>query len=108
MAKKPALVRTYNRVKDTGVVIVGICLDEAADRDAAAAACKQHGMTWPQAFDGLGVKGEVARRYGVDALPAAVLVDGTTGRVLAPPAEAGDADKAINRVLAIRDILRGK
>ena len=43
----------------------------------------ENGMTWPQVYDGKFWKAEVAQKSGIDSIPAAFLVDGDTGEILA-------------------------
>jgi hypothetical protein len=40
-------------------------------------------MGWPQVHDGKGWQSDLARLYGVSSIPFRVLVDGTTGRIVA-------------------------
>ena len=63
-----------------GLDIVSVSLDVDEDRWVVLAAVDALGMTWPVAFDGKGVHSELARSYGVDALPARILI-GRDGRV---------------------------
>jgi hypothetical protein len=44
---------------------------------------KDHGMTWPQIYDGGYWKAAVAVEYKVRAIPCPVVVDGDTGKILA-------------------------
>jgi len=43
----------------------------------------EKGMTWRQVMDGKGWKAEIGKLYGIGSIPAAFLVDGDTGEVLA-------------------------
>lgn len=106
----PELKATGDRLKSKGVEIIGVCLDKEPDREKALAVCKKLGVTWPQAFDGQGISGNIAKSFGVTALPAYIVVDGTTGKVLSPPDEvkATGINPTLNRILAIREVLSGK
>src|SRR5258708_13803162 len=79
----PGLGKVYNDFHPKGLEILGISLDEpnAAEKVKSVAADK--GMTWAQVYDGKYWKGEVADLYGIQSIPAAFLVDGDTGEVLA-------------------------
>src|ERR1700679_1361257 len=48
----PEVVNTYRKYHDKGFEVVGISLDQ--DKDALQAFTSEHGMTWPQYFDGQG------------------------------------------------------
>ena len=58
-------------------------------RPAAPAECKikkvtgDKEMTWAQIYDGKFWKAEVAQKFAIDSIPAAFLVDGDTGKILA-------------------------
>lgn len=106
----PELARTRNRLQPAGVELLGICLDEEAQREAALEGVHRQSATWRHAFDGRGTKGELAQAFGITALPAYVILDGTTGKVLATRDEVktGRIDESLNRILAIRDGLRSK
>ena len=106
----PELKATWDRLNSKGVEIIGVCLDQESDRDKALDVCEKLGVKWPQAFDGQGTNGKIAKSFGVHAVPAYSVVDGTTGRVLATPDEvkSGGIDYTLNRILVIRDVLSGK
>jgi len=83
MVSMPGLVKAYNDDHPKGLEVLGISLDQpnAADRVKSVTADK--GMTWPQVYDGKYWKADVADLYGINAIPAAFLVDGDTGEILA-------------------------
>jgi thiol-disulfide isomerase/thioredoxin len=78
----PSLVASYNEFHSRGLEIVGITLD-AAQRvppiDVATFA-KSRKMPWPQIYQGTD---KIAADYGVTGIPAAFLIDGDTGVILA-------------------------
>jgi thiol-disulfide isomerase/thioredoxin len=69
----PNVVATYNQFHKDGFEIVGISLDQSKER--LIGFTKQAGMTWPQYFDGKLWANEISTRYGINAIPAAWLVD---------------------------------
>jgi thiol-disulfide isomerase/thioredoxin len=69
----PNVVATYNQLHKDGFEIVGISLDQ--NKEKLLAFTKQAGMTWPQYFDGKLWANEISTRYGINAIPAAWLVD---------------------------------
>lgn len=73
MAEAPNVVATYKKLHDKGFEIVGISLDQ--DKAAMEGAMKQHGMTWAQYFDGQGWKNKISSEFGIEAIPAAWLLD---------------------------------
>ncbi len=76
-AEMPAVKAAYEAYKDKGFGIVGISLDN--NKEAWVGGIANLGMTWPQLSDlqGWGCAG--AKLYGVNSIPATVLVakDGT-------------------------------
>ncbi len=73
MQDLPGFKQVVNQFKDRGVEIVGISLDK--DRAKLDAVVARENMFWPQYFDGLGWKNELAVKFGVQSIPALWLVD---------------------------------
>lgn len=92
----PALVETYRRFKDRGFTIVGISLDQ--DKPALEKFTKEHGMDWPQFFDGQGWDNELAKRFKIQSVPTLWLLD-REGR-LADASPRGRLEQAIEAVMA--------
>ncbi len=79
----PELKNTYNEFKDKGLEIVGVSLD-GGDKglDSWKKAIKEDGLPWPQMSDIKGWECEGAKLYGVQAIPALVLID-SEGTIIA-------------------------
>lgn len=86
----PNVVAAYNEFKGKGFGIVGVSLDENADQWKEA--IKALNITWPQMSDLKGWSNEGAQLYGVNSIPATVLVD-QDGTIIARNLR-GDAIKA--------------
>jgi thiol-disulfide isomerase/thioredoxin len=69
----PAVVATYEKYRDDGFEVVGISLDASKDRMLAFTVEKK--MTWPEYFDGKGMRNAIASSYAVRTLPAMWLVN---------------------------------
>jgi thiol-disulfide isomerase/thioredoxin len=69
----PNVVAAYNQLHQAGFEIVGISLDQSKEK--LLGYTQQAGMTWPEYFDGKGWANDISSRYGVNAIPAAWLVD---------------------------------
>ena len=67
------LSEAYKAFKDKGFGIVGISLDENADKWKEAITALN--ITWPQMSDLQGWNNAGAKLYGVNSIPATVLVD---------------------------------
>jgi thiol-disulfide isomerase/thioredoxin len=94
MAEVPGLVSAYNEYHPKGVEILGISLDQPKAEDTIKKVTGEKGMTWPQVYDGKFWEADVAKLYGIEAIPAAYLVDGDTGEVLAAGASLRGEDLA--------------
>src|SRR5437868_1783776 len=79
----PNVVRVYNQFHRQGFDILGVSLDKAEQQRTLALFTMRYGMSWPQIYDGGYWKAEIASLYGINSIPNAYLVDGTTGRILA-------------------------
>ena len=91
----PNEVAAYNKYHAKGFEIVGISLDQ--NKDALLAFTKEHGMVWPQYFDGQGWDNSVSESFGIDSIPAMWLV-GKDGKVISTNARedlAGQVEKAL-------------
>ena len=73
MAEAPNVVATYQKLHAKGFEIVGISLDQ--EKPAMEAAMKEKGMTWAQYFDGKGWENKISSEFGIQAIPAAWLLD---------------------------------
>jgi thiol-disulfide isomerase/thioredoxin len=73
----PEVVAIYKKYHDQGFEVVGISLDH--DKSAMLNYMDQHGMTWPQYFDGGGWDNQISSSLGVQEIPTMVLF-GKDGR----------------------------
>jgi peroxiredoxin len=74
-----AVYDAYN--KDARLVMLGVNLDN--DRKVAEAAITQNGIKWPQAYAGAWGETRLPASFGIDGLPATVLID-PEGKIAAP------------------------
>ncbi|HEV2473763.1 MAG TPA: TlpA disulfide reductase family protein [Chthonomonadales bacterium] len=79
----PGLSKAYAKYHSKGFDVLGISLDQPNAGAALAAFTQKNGMPWPQVYDGKFWSAAVAQKYDVDSIPAAFLVDGDTGKILA-------------------------
>lgn len=84
----PNVTAAYQKYHNDGFEIVSVSMDAPRQGPALLQFFKEHGMTWPQIYDGTSGKTPVAVEYGVQAIPCPVLVDGDNGIVLAVGADA--------------------
>lgn len=83
IAEVPNLTKVYADLKPHGFEVLGISLDSDRTKERLASFTQEKAMTWPQICDGKGWEADLARLYGVRAIPSCFLVDGTTGKLIA-------------------------
>ena len=76
----PNVVKAYERFHDKGLEIVGVSLDK--DKASWLAAIEQTGQKWPQMSDLKGWDCAGAQIYGIQSIPANVLID-SHGKIVA-------------------------
>jgi alkyl hydroperoxide reductase subunit AhpC len=79
----PNVVETYQAFHARGFEIVGITLDSSAPHGSPAEVLRftrGANASWPQIYENAMA---ISQKFGVDNIPAAFLVDGDTGRLLA-------------------------
>ena len=69
------MVKAYAAYKDKGFEILGVSLDNKDGKEAWVKAIEKDGLTWTQVSDLNSWNNEVARSYGVRAVPQSYLID---------------------------------
>lgn len=69
----PFMLEMYNRLKDKGLGIVGISLDQ--EHDSWVAATKQLNIPWPQMSDLKGWDNAAAQAFNITSIPHTIVVD---------------------------------
>jgi thiol-disulfide isomerase/thioredoxin len=116
IAEIPNLVANYEKYHDKGFEVIGITLENSGvkrDFESEAAAPKllaaknrmlafarKHAMPWPQYFDGKFWENDYARRFGIQAIPAMVLL-GPDGKVVSIDARGEELERQIRRLLQL-------
>ncbi|MCS6777860.1 MAG: TlpA disulfide reductase family protein [Chloroherpetonaceae bacterium] len=83
LAEIPGLVKNYEKYRRKGFEILGVSLDQPGQAEKIRNFLKERRMPWAQIYDGKFWQAEIAQLYGVESIPQAYLVDGTTGKILA-------------------------
>jgi peroxiredoxin len=83
IAELPNVTKAYSQYHDRGFEILGISLDQADKLDVLNKFCGENNMPWRQVYDGKFWEARIAKMYGIQAIPAVLLVDGDTGEILA-------------------------
>ncbi|HWV68065.1 TlpA disulfide reductase family protein [Chitinophaga sp.] len=72
-AENPNVLKAYNKFKDKNFTVLGVSLDDKADKWKEA--IKQDGMPWMEVSDLKGWRNEVAQEYGIQGIPFSFLID---------------------------------
>ena len=73
--ENPNLVKAYAAYNDKGFEILGVSLDNNDGKEAWVKAIEKDGLTWTQVSDLNSWNNEVARLYGVRAVPQSYLIN---------------------------------
>ena len=96
--ENPHVVSLYHRFHDKGFEIFSVSLDN--NRDAWLKAIKDDGLVWPYHVSDLrGWQSAAGRLYGINSVPATVLVD-RQGNILARNLRGQDLDNKLNEIFA--------
>jgi thiol-disulfide isomerase/thioredoxin len=94
----PNVIATYKKHHADGFEIIGVSLD--SDRSQLDDFLKKtDGMTWQQFFDGQGWSNKLAVKYGVQAIPFAVLI-GPDGKIIGKSLRGEELENAVAGALA--------
>lgn len=96
-AELPNVLAVYQKHHDQGFDIIGVSLDQ--DRSKLDAFIKEKGMGWSQYFDGTGWGNKIAKKYGINSIPATFLLDGE-GKIIAADLRGDDLETAVAKALA--------
>lgn len=74
-AENPNVVNAYNQFKAQNFTIIGVSLEKTDAREKWLKAVKDGDLPWTQVSDLKGWNTEVAKAYGVNAIPQNFLID---------------------------------
>lgn len=81
-AENPSVVKVFNRYKDKNFHIIGVSLDRPGQKEKWLKAIHDDGLTWTQVSDLKFWENEVAKQYGIRAIPQNLLLD-PEGKIIA-------------------------
>ncbi|MDT3404410.1 TlpA disulfide reductase family protein [Mucilaginibacter terrae] len=97
--ENPNVVRTFNKYKDRNFTVLGVSLDRPDAKDKWLAAIKKDGLTWTHVSDLKFWDNEVAKAWGVRAIPQNFLLD-PNGKVIAKNLRGDALDAKLGSILA--------
>ncbi len=95
-AENPNVVKAYHQYKDKGFTVLGVSLDDDAEKWKKA--IEEDKLAWTQVSDLKGWKNEVAQMYGVNAIPANWLLN-PNGVIIGHNLRGEDLEKKLAEVL---------
>ena len=100
IAELPHLRELYDKYKNKGLEIAGICLDDEASLPKVKEILKKNKVSWPQRFEGKGFDSDSYRLlYGINSLPTVWVVD-PSGKIISSTARGAELETLINDQLA--------
>lgn len=81
-AEKPYVIAAHEKYKDDGLAVLGITLDafQKVSAERVQEYVTEHKMPWPQIYENAST---IAANFGVIGIPAAFLIDGDSGKIVA-------------------------
>jgi peroxiredoxin len=92
--ENPNVVKAYDKYKTKNFTVLGVSLDRPGKKDAWLAAIKADGLEWTQVSDLKFWDNEVAKQYGIRAIPQNFLID-PTGKIIAKNLRGDELNKKL-------------
>lgn len=96
-AENPNVVKVFNQYKDKGFTVLGVSLDRPNAKDKWLKAIYDDGLAWTQVSDLKFWDNEVAKQYGIKAIPQNLLID-PQGVIIAKNLRGEDLEKKLGEV----------
>ena len=97
-AENPNVVKAYQAYKDKGFHIIGVSLDRPDAKDKWIEAIHKDNLTWTQVSDLKFWQNEVAKQYGIQAIPQNLLLD-PTGKIIAKNLNGEQLQQKLSEIL---------
>lgn len=98
-AENPNVVKNYNEYKGKNFTVLGVSLDRPNAKDAWLRAIHKDNLTWTHVSDLKFWDNEVAKQYGIRAIPQNFLI-GPDGKIVAKNVRGEELGKKLAEVLA--------
>lgn len=97
-AENPNLVKAFHSYKDKNFTVLGVSLDRPNAKEKWLKAIHDDGLTWTQVSDLKFWDNEVAKQYGIRAIPQNLLID-PQGKIVARNIRGNKLDKTLQELL---------
>jgi peroxiredoxin len=98
-AENPNLVKVFNKYKDQGFHILGVSLDRPGQKEKWLKAIHDDGLAWTQVSDLKFWDNEVAKQYGIQAIPQNLLLD-PEGKIIAKNIRGEELEQKVGEAIA--------
>jgi peroxiredoxin len=98
-AENPNVVKVFRKYKDQGFHIIGVSLDRPGQKEKWIKAIHDDELTWTQVSDLQFWSNEVAKQYGIQAIPQNLLLD-PEGRIIAKNVRGEELDQKVGDAIA--------
>ena len=100
-AENPNVVKNFHQYKDKNFTVLGVSLDRPNAREAWLKAIHKDGLDWTQVSDLKFWDNEVAKQYGIRAIPQNFLI-GPDGKIVAKNVRGEELGKKLGEVLTAK------
>jgi peroxiredoxin len=97
-ADNPNVVKAFDTYNDKGFTVLSVSLDQPGKKDAWLTAIHKDGLTWTHVSDLQFWDNAVARLYGINAIPANLLID-PNGTIIAKDLHDGALARKLAKVI---------
>ena len=97
-AENPNVVKAFNKYHDKGFTVLGVSLDRPGQKEKWIKAIHDDGLYWTQVSDLNFWDNEVAKQYGIQAIPQNYLID-PSGKIIAKSVRGEELEKKLAEVL---------
>jgi peroxiredoxin len=98
-AENPNVVKVFNKYKEQGFHILGVSLDRPGQKEKWIKAIHDDGLAWSQVSDLKFWDNEVAKQYGIQAIPQNLLLD-PEGKIIAKNIRGEELEQKVGEAIA--------
>jgi peroxiredoxin/formylmethanofuran dehydrogenase subunit D len=99
--ENPNIVNVFNKYKDKGFTVLGVSLDRPGQKDRWMKAIYDDNLAWTHVSDLKWWENEVAKQYGIQAIPQSYLLD-PEGRIIGKNLKGEELEKKLAEVITTR------
>ncbi len=97
-AENPNVVKVFHKYKDRNFHIIGVSLDRPGQKERWMKAIHEDKLEWTQLSDLKFWDNEVAKQYGINAIPQNLLLD-PEGKIIAKNLRGEELDQRLGEVI---------